>query len=88
MPTYSFYSITEVSEYVPDADDYARILREREGLDPDSSMFKAKLGSYAERLGPDEPPAAVSRFPRLAVPLFLSDEQDAHRRPELVLAPI
>jgi hydrogen peroxide-dependent heme synthase len=51
-PTYSFYSITEVSEYVPDADEYGRILREREGLDPDSSMFKAKTASYAERLGP------------------------------------
>jgi chlorite dismutase len=52
MPTYSFYSITEVSEYVPDADEYARILRERERLDPDSSMFKAKTAAYAERLGP------------------------------------
>ncbi len=51
-PTYSFYSITEISEYVPDADEYARILRERERLDPDSSMFKAKVAAYAERLGP------------------------------------
>src|SRR4051812_23076636 len=31
-PAHSFYSITEVSEYVPDADEYGRILREREGV--------------------------------------------------------
>ncbi len=52
VPTYSFYSITEISEYVPDAEEYARILREREGLDPESPMFKTKVGTYAERLGP------------------------------------
>jgi peroxiredoxin len=52
VPTYSFYSLTEVSEYVPTADDYARILREREGLDPESSVFKAKHQSYTARLGP------------------------------------
>ncbi|WP_165072564.1 hydrogen peroxide-dependent heme synthase [Paludisphaera rhizosphaerae] len=51
IPSYSFYSITEVSEYVPDAEQYAAILRDREKLDPESSMFKAKVSSYAERLG-------------------------------------
>jgi peroxiredoxin len=60
---YSFYSITEVSEYVPDADEYARILREREGLDPDSSMFQAKVGSYAERLGPMNRQRLFPEFP-------------------------
>ena len=52
MPTYSFYSITEVSEYVPDAEEYGRILREREGVDPESSIYKTKVAAYAERLGP------------------------------------
>jgi chlorite dismutase len=52
VPTYSFYSITEISEYVPDAEEYARILREREGLEPESPMFQAKVRSYTERLGP------------------------------------
>jgi chlorite dismutase len=51
-PAYSFYSLTEVSEYVPDADEYARILRERENMDPESKMYKAKVASYAERLEP------------------------------------
>jgi chlorite dismutase len=62
-PAYSFYSITEVSEYVPHADEYARILREREGLDPESSMFKAKVASYAERLGPINRQRLYPEFP-------------------------
>jgi chlorite dismutase len=49
-PSYSFYSITEISEYVPDAEQYGRILREREGLDPESSVYKTKLTSYTDRL--------------------------------------
>jgi peroxiredoxin len=62
-PVYSFYSITEVSEYVPDEEQYARILREREGLDPQSSMFKAKVASYAERLGPMNRQRLYPEFP-------------------------
>lgn len=49
--TDSFYSITEISEYVPDAEGYGRILRDREGLDPESSTYKTKVASYAARLG-------------------------------------
>jgi chlorite dismutase len=52
IPTYSFYSISEISEYVPDAEAYARILREREGLDPEDAVFKSRLAAYAKRLGP------------------------------------
>jgi hydrogen peroxide-dependent heme synthase len=51
-PTYSFYSITEVSEYVPDVEEYARILRDREGVDPESSAYKTKVAQYAQRLEP------------------------------------
>jgi chlorite dismutase len=50
-PVYSFYSITEVSEYVPDTEGYGRILREREGIDPETSVYKAKVAAYSERLG-------------------------------------
>jgi chlorite dismutase len=49
---YSFYSITEVSEYVPGVEEYARILRERENMDPESNLYKTKVASYAERLAP------------------------------------
>ena len=51
-PCYSFYSITEVSEYVPDAEEYGRILRDQEGVDPESNVYKTKVAAYAERLGP------------------------------------
>jgi chlorite dismutase len=49
-PSYSFYSITEVSEYVPDADQYARILQEKEGIDPETPAFRTKVAQYASRL--------------------------------------
>jgi hydrogen peroxide-dependent heme synthase len=50
LPVYSFYSITEVSEYVPDAEEYGRILRDRENMDPETSVYKAKVTAYTDRL--------------------------------------
>ncbi|MFO0911210.1 MAG: hydrogen peroxide-dependent heme synthase [Isosphaeraceae bacterium] len=61
--TYSFYSITEVSEYVPDAEEYARILKDREGLDPESNAYKARVSSYANRLGPMNQQRLYPEFP-------------------------
>ncbi len=63
VPTYSFYSITEVSEYVPDSEEYGRILREREGLDPESSIYQTKVKAYAERLGPMNRQRLYPEFP-------------------------
>jgi chlorite dismutase len=63
VPSYSFYSITEVSEYVPDADEYGRILRDREGVDPESSIYQTKVRSYAERLGPMNRQRLYPEFP-------------------------
>jgi peroxiredoxin len=63
VPTYSFYSITEVSEYVPDAEQYGRILREREGLDPESSIYNTKVNAYAERLGTMNKQRLYPEFP-------------------------
>ena len=63
VPSYSFYSITEVSEYVPDAEQYAAILRDREKVDPESAVFKAKVSSYAERLGPMNQHRLYPEFP-------------------------
>lgn len=62
-PTYSFYSITEVSEYVPDAEEYGRILRDREGVDPETSVYKAKVAAYADRLGPMNKQRLYPDFP-------------------------
>jgi peroxiredoxin len=63
IATDSFYSITEVSEYVPDAEEYGRILRDREGADPESSSYKTKVASYAARLGPMNQQRLYPEFP-------------------------
>jgi chlorite dismutase len=63
VPTYSFVSVTEVSEYVPTVEAYGRRLVE-EGEQLDSPAYKAKLKAYEnrevmmrrQRLTPDLPP--------------------------------
>ena len=62
-PTYSFISLTEVSEYVPTVEQYGQRLVE-EGEDPDSPAYQAKLKAYEnrevmmrrQRLTPELPP--------------------------------
>lgn len=69
VPTYSFVSITEVSEYVPSVEQYADRLR-REGSSPDDPAFQAKLNAYQQRLPamnqqrlyPELPPFPVMTF--------------------------
>ncbi len=63
VPTYSFVSLTEVSEYVPSVEQYGKRLVE-EGEDPNGPAYKAKLKAYEnrevmmrqQRLTPDLPP--------------------------------
>lgn len=63
IPTYSFVSVTEVSEYVPSVEQYARRLVE-EGEVEGSPAYNAKVKAYADRepfmrrqrLTPDLPP--------------------------------
>jgi chlorite dismutase len=62
-PSYSFYSITEVSEYVPDVEEYGRILRDREGADPESGLYKTKVAQYAQRLEPMNKQRLYPDFP-------------------------
>ena len=69
VPTYSFVSITEVSEYVPTIEQYAERLI-REGTSKDDPAFQAKLNAYQQRLPamnqqrlyPDFPPFPVMTF--------------------------
>jgi chlorite dismutase len=69
VPVWSFVSITEVSEYVPTAEQYAERLR-REGAKEDDPAYKAKLAAYEKRLPmmnrqrlyPDFPPLPVCCF--------------------------
>ena len=63
VPTYSFYSITEISEYVPDVDAYGKILRDREGVDPESSIYKTTVAASADRLGPTNAALPFLGFP-------------------------
>ncbi len=69
VPGYSFVSITEVSEYVPTAEQYAQKLQ-KEGMSREDPLFDAKLNAYAQRLPamnkqrlyPDFPPYPVTTF--------------------------
>jgi chlorite dismutase len=62
-PTYSFVSLTEVSEYVPTVEQYGKRLVE-EGEDANSAAYQAKLKTYEnrevmmrkQRLTPELPP--------------------------------
>ena len=62
-PTYSFVSLTEVSEYVPSVEQYGKRLVE-EGEDPSGPGYQAKLKAYEnrevmmrrQRLTPELPP--------------------------------
>jgi len=68
-PTYSFVSLTEVSEYVPTVEQYGKRLAE-EGEDPAGPGYQAKLKAYqsrevmmrTQRLTPDLPPWPCTCF--------------------------
>ncbi len=49
VPSYSFVSMSEVSEYLPNQEQYAARLI-RGGEEPDSPAFQAKVASYQRRL--------------------------------------
>lgn len=63
VPTYSFVSLTEVSEYVPSVEQYGKRLVD-EGEDPNGPGYAAKLKAYEsreammrkQRITPDLPP--------------------------------
>jgi chlorite dismutase len=69
VPTYSFVSLTEVSEYVPTVEAYGKRLVE-EGEDPAGPGYHAKLKAYEareammrhQRLTPDLPPWPATCF--------------------------
>lgn len=68
-PSWSFVSISEISEYVPTLEQYAERLKQ-DGTDPSDPAFEAKLNAYGQRLPamnkqrlyPDFPPYPVISF--------------------------
>lgn len=68
-PSYSFVSISEISEYVPTLEQYSERLV-REGAEPGSPAYEAKVKAYEQRLPmmnqqrlyPDIPPFPVVCF--------------------------
>lgn len=68
-PSYSFVSISEISEYVPTIEQYSERLQ-REGTNPGDPAFEAKVNAYKQRLPamnkqrlyPDIPPFPVIAF--------------------------
>ncbi len=48
-PSYSFVSISEISEYVPTIEQYSERLK-REGTHPGDPAFEAKVNAYQQRL--------------------------------------
>ncbi len=52
-PTYSFFPpLPRSPSTFPTPSNTAKILRDREGLDAASNVYKAKVAAYADRLGP------------------------------------
>jgi len=60
--TYSYLSLSEVSEYQTSTGDFARKLIDDEGLAPDTEDFQKKLGAFSERM---EHYAAARLYPQL-----------------------
>jgi chlorite dismutase len=70
VPTYSFVSVTEISEYVPTLEQYAEKLIREEGEEKGSPTYEAKVNGYArrqpimrvQRLTPEFPPYPATCF--------------------------
>lgn len=68
-PTYSFVSMSEISEYVPSVEQFAEKLQ-REGGDPTSAEFQARVRGYAERLPSMNQHRLCPQFPEWPVSCF------------------
>ena len=70
VPSYSFVSVTEISEYVPTVEQYAEKLIREEGEEKGSPTYEAKVAAYGrrepmmriQRLTPEFPPYPATCF--------------------------
>lgn len=76
-PVWSFVSISEVSEYVPTAEQYAERLVQ-DGQTPDDPAFKAKLAAYEKRLPIMNRQRLTPDFPALPVFCFYPMNKARH----------
>ena len=69
LPTYSFVSISEISEYVPTLDQFSEKLI-REGADQTDPAFQARVTGYEKRLPMMNKQRLYPEFPELPVMSF------------------
>ena len=86
-PAWSFVSITEVSEYVPTAEQYAERLR-GEGLAEDDPAFEAKLNAYSGRLPAMNQQRLYPDFPDLPVVSFYPMNKIRHPEANWFCSPL
>ena len=68
-PTYSFISVTEISEYVPSVEQYAKKLV-TEGEEEGSPAYEAKVNAYSQRLPMMNRQRLTPDFPEWPVTCF------------------
>ena len=86
VPTYSFVSISEVSEYVPTVERYAERLRQ-EGADPSDPAYQAKLNAYQQRLPAMNTQRLYPNFPELPVTSFYPMNKIRHPQANWYIEP-
>lgn len=87
VPTYSFVSITEVSEYVPTVEQYGEKLRHGEGLSVDDPAYAAKLNAYGQRLPMMNKQRLFPDFPNWPVTCFYPMNKIRHPSANWYLEP-
>lgn len=75
--TYSFVSITEISEYVPTLEQYSERLR-LEGVSPDDPAYAAKVNAYGQRLPMMNRQRLCPDFPNWPVTCFYPMNKARH----------
>ncbi|MBI1347765.1 heme-dependent peroxidase [bacterium] len=77
VPTYSFVSLTEISEYVPTLEQYAAKLT-ADGLGPDNPSHAARLKAYEQRLPMMNKQRLYPDFPEWPVTCFYPMNKARH----------
>ena len=85
--SWSFVSITEVSEYVPTIEQYAERLKQ-EGAGPDDPAYTAKMSAYEARLPAMNQQRLYPDFPELPVTSFYPMTKIRHPQANWYMTPV